>query len=300
MARNRIFRFLTWNVRGLNDNSKCTVVKSFIQHCNCCAVCFQETKLSAITTAKFHSFGGFHLQDFRSLNAEGTRGGLLTAWNPNLFYCLNESMGRFSLNVLLKRKVDGKLFTISNVYGPTTANLKMNFFLELRFISAASIGAWVVLVDFNVLLSVQDKNGPAVNINDILHFREVVHEIGLVDLPILNRSFTWSNGRGVPTLERLDRVFISNAWVLAFPRSTLHALPQPRSDHTPLVLSAYTFILYVKLFRFESYCLRHHAILEVVTKAWRSSLPKADPVKHSRENWSRSKQLFACGAQVFP
>uniref|UniRef100_A0A6V7QQE7 Reverse transcriptase domain-containing protein n=1 Tax=Ananas comosus var. bracteatus TaxID=296719 RepID=A0A6V7QQE7_ANACO len=112
----------------------------------------------------------------------------------------------------------------------------------------ASTRAWVVLGDFNVLLSVQDKNGPTVNINNILRFREVVQEMGLVDLPILNRSFTWSNGRGVPTLERLDRVFISNAWVLVFPR-------------------------------FESYWLRHQAVLEVVTQAWNSSVPEADPVK---------------------
>nr|CAD1842746.1 unnamed protein product [Ananas comosus var. bracteatus] len=244
-----------------------------------CVVCFQETKLSSISPAKFRSFGGFHLQDFRSLNAEGTRGSLLTTWNPTLFDCVHEWTGRFSLTVLLKRKVDGKLFTISNVYGPMAANLKINFFIELHSISASSTGAWVMLGDFNVLLSVQDKNRPTANINDILNFREVVQEIGLVDLPIVNKSFTRSNGRDVPTLERLDRVFISNAWVLAFPRSTLHALPWPRSDHTLLVLSAYTFILFVNLFKFESYWLRYPAVLDVVSTAWKSFLPDIDPVK---------------------
>nr|CAD1836439.1 unnamed protein product [Ananas comosus var. bracteatus] len=72
-----------------------------------------------------------------------------------------------------------------NVYGPTTAALRADFFHEIRAIADLSTGAWTVLGNFNVLLSVQDKNGPSVNVTDILNFREVVHELGLVDLPYL-------------------------------------------------------------------------------------------------------------------
>lgn len=179
---------------------------------------------------------------------------------------------------MLKRKVDRKSFTISSVYGPTAANLKADFFHELRSIGELFSGVWTVLGDFKVPLSVQDKNGPTASVTDILNFREVVHEIGLVDLPIQNKSFTWSNGRGVSTLERLDCTFISSAWLLVFPRSTLRALPRPRFDHTPLVLSAYTFIPHANQFRFESYWLRHPAVMDVVSMAWNSILPNSDPV----------------------
>lgn len=78
-----------------------------------------------------------------------------------------------------------------------------------------------MLGDFNVLLSILDKNGPTDNVIDILNSREVIYDMGLVDFPILNKSFTWSNGRGVSTLERLDYTFISNVWQLAFPQTTL-------------------------------------------------------------------------------
>ncbi|OAY78988.1 hypothetical protein ACMD2_15344 [Ananas comosus] len=122
------------------------------------------------------------------------------------------------------------------------AHLKADFFQELRSIKDFSTRVWTMLGDFNVLLSVEDKIGSTANVADILNFREVVHDLGLVDLPILNKSFTWTNGRGAPTLERLDRAFISSNWLLAFPRSTLRALPRPNSDHTPLVLSAYRYI----------------------------------------------------------
>nr|CAD1817044.1 unnamed protein product [Ananas comosus var. bracteatus] len=167
----------------------------------------------------------FHLRVFRTLDADGTRGGILTAWNSALFDCVHEWVGLFSLTVVLKRNVDGRSFTIYNIYGSTAANLKPTFFQELRSINVHSVGEWTVLGDFNVLLSANDKTGPTTSISDILKFREVVHELGLVDLPILNKSFTWTNGRCAPTLERLDRAFVSSDWLLAFPRSTLRALP---------------------------------------------------------------------------
>nr|CAD1837460.1 unnamed protein product [Ananas comosus var. bracteatus] len=178
--------------------------------------------------------------NIRPITTGRTRGVLLTAWNLSLFDCVQEWNGLFSLTVLLKRKVDGRSFMISNIYGPTAAHLKADFFQELRSIKDFSTRVWTMLGDFNVLLSVEDKNGSTANVADILNFRKVVHDLGLVDLPILNKSFTWTNGGGAPTLERLDRAFISSNWLLAFPHSTLRALPRPHSYHTPLVLSTYS------------------------------------------------------------
>lgn len=95
MTRNRIFYFLSWNVRGLNDPSKCTIVKNFIRNAKCCVVCLQEYKISPISSTKFHTICGFHLQDFRALDAARTNEGLLTAWNPFLFDCLQGWVGLF-------------------------------------------------------------------------------------------------------------------------------------------------------------------------------------------------------------
>ncbi len=100
--------------------------------------------------------------------------------------------------------MDGLLFTVSNIYGPNIALLRPTFFLELRSICSRAVGHWKVLGDFNVLLSSGDKNGPPSNVNELLNFRSVVADTGLIDLPLRNKSFTWSNGRRIPTLERLD------------------------------------------------------------------------------------------------
>nr|CAD1831265.1 unnamed protein product [Ananas comosus var. bracteatus] len=154
-----MYRFLTWNVRGLNNSGKCTVVKNFLRFSKCAAVCLQETKLSSTSQSKFFSFCGFHLRDFRTLDAAGTRGGLLTAWNPFLFDLLDMWTRSFSLNVVLKCKANGTVFMLSNIYGPTGGALRAEFFQEIRNISLQSQGRWALLGDFNVLLSLSDKNG---------------------------------------------------------------------------------------------------------------------------------------------
>lgn len=126
-----------------------------------------------------------------------------------MFVCIRHWCGSHTLTVLLQRKVDKQLFLIKNVYGPTGSISKVNFFQELRNIGRHPGSLWVALGDFNVLLSLNDKNGLPSNTSDILAFREVISDLGLIDLPIMNKSYTWSNGRRSPTLERLDRALIS-------------------------------------------------------------------------------------------
>nr|CAD1844395.1 unnamed protein product [Ananas comosus var. bracteatus] len=257
--KNRVFRFLSWNVRGLNDQAKCTTVRSLIRNSKCSVVCLQETKLASICFSKFRSICGGQFHDFRTLDACGTRGGLLTTWNTALFDSVHCWAGDFSLNVVLKRIVDGQLFSISNVYGPTHDDLKPVFFLELRSIRDRSCGLWAAIGDFNVLLSLEDKNGVPTHISDILNFREVINDIGLIDVPLQNRSYTWSNGRIIPTLERLDRALISPDW-------------------------------------FESFWLRIPSLGETITKAWNSIPQSSDAlsrfthklfcVQHALQDWN--------------
>ncbi len=206
-------------------------------------------------------------------------GGIITAWNPALYECDQDWVGDYSVNTVLKRRVDGTLFTISNIYGPTCATLRGAFFQELRAIWARAIGVWALVGDFNLLLFFRDKNGPPSSVLDILSFRSVVNDLGLLDLPIQNRSFTWSNGRANPTLERLDRVLISRDWLSLFPRSTLRALPRLRSDHTPLLLTAFSFLPASYLFRLEAFWLRHRGTCVVIRAAWDSPGCPAEPAR---------------------
>lgn len=77
------------------------------------------------------------------------------------------------------------------------------------------------LGDFNFYMSVEDRNKSRANINDIFIFNDIISFLGLLEIPLKGRRFTWSNMQQSPLLERLDWVFCSASWTLSFPNTTV-------------------------------------------------------------------------------
>jgi hypothetical protein len=61
-----------------------------------------------------------------------------------------------------------------------------------------------VLGDFNFIRKPPDRNKPGGDVNDMLLFNEAISNLGLVELSLKGRKFTWSNMQKEPLLERLD------------------------------------------------------------------------------------------------
>ena len=75
--------------------------------------------------------------------------------------------------------------------------------------------------------------------------------LGLIDLPILDRPFTWTNMQERLVMAKLDRILVSSDWE-RYQSSKLSALLKPTSDHVPLCLDAQDDSNFMrKLFRFE-------------------------------------------------
>ena len=52
---------------------------------------------------------------------------------------------------------------------------------------------WLFLGDFNFYHLLEDRNKPGGNVLDTLIFNDVIGHLGLVELPLKGRAFTWSN-----------------------------------------------------------------------------------------------------------
>uniref|UniRef100_A0A453K5D4 Uncharacterized protein n=1 Tax=Aegilops tauschii subsp. strangulata TaxID=200361 RepID=A0A453K5D4_AEGTS len=53
--------------------------------------------------------------------------------------------------------------------------------------------------------------------NDIFIFNEIIAHLGLLELPLKGRSYTWSNMQDNPLLEQLDWLFTSADWIFSYP-----------------------------------------------------------------------------------
>lgn len=72
--------------------------------------------------------------------------------------------------------------------------------------------------------------------NDIFIFNVVISSLGLLEIPLKGRRFTWSNMQQDPLLERLYWVFTSASWTLSFANTTVLPLTRNISDHVPCVV----------------------------------------------------------------
>jgi hypothetical protein len=138
---------------------------------------------------------------------------------------------------------------------------------------------WLLMGDFNLIRSPQDRNKAGGNINEMLLFNEAISNLGLVDIPLKGRKFTWSNMQNSPLLQRLDWFFSSVAWTTSFPNTMATPLAMTTSDHVPCVISIQTSIPKSTVFRFENSWLDMPDFLATVESSWTQSIHYADAAK---------------------
>jgi hypothetical protein len=83
------------------------------------------------------------------------------------------------------------------VYGPSIAEGKLNFINWLENIQMSEDLDWFLLGDFNLIRKPEDRNEPGGNLKMFL-FNKSIFKLGLVEIPLQGRKFTWSK---VQTLE---------------------------------------------------------------------------------------------------
>ena len=116
--------------------------------------------------------------------------------------------------------------------------------------------------------SLENRNLPGGNVNDIFLFNEIIGHLGLVELPIKGRQFTWSNMQSQPLLEQIDWFFTSSNWTSNYPNTTVGPLPKLVSDHTPCMISIETSVPKSKVFRFENFWISHPGFFDLVQSTW--------------------------------
>jgi len=183
-----------------------------------------------------------------------------------------------------------------SVYGPCNGIERDNFVSWLFNLHIPANANWLLLGDFNFIRSMDNRNMPGGDVNDMFLFNEIIGHLGLLELPIKGRSYTWSNMQRDPLLEQLDWFFTSPNWIVDFPNSMVLPLARPASDHLPCVVNIDTVIPKASLFRFESYWVDLPGFMECVKNSWSkpsrkcsSSAVLADKLKSLRYDLKKWK-----------
>jgi exonuclease III len=266
MSHKRLWKILNWNIRGINSENKWNALSSKIEEINCDIICIQETKREHFDGQYLKKFCHKKFNEFVFLPSVGASGGMIIIWNGTLFKGELLFQNKFSLSVQFSCKISEASWVFTNIYGPYTSERKNAFIDWFSNIDMPDDSDWLILGDFNFIRNPTDRNKQGGDINEMLAFNDSINKLGLIELPLKGRKFTWSNMQHDPLLERLDWFFTSASWTLNYPATLVYPLVKPISNHVPCVVSIETKIPKAKKFRFENYWLSH-STFELVVEA---------------------------------
>lgn len=275
----RMWNVLCWNVRGLNAVKKWDSVKNKVLQANCEIICLQETKIQNLDLAFLRKIFPPCFDDFLYVPSVGASGGVLTAWNSQLFSGTLRIISGFGIGVEFSSKFDDSSWTLVNIYGPCTPEGKREFIDWLKHIEIPINEDWIFMGDFNLYRCPENRNRIGADINDMFLFNSTISHMGLSKITLQGKKYTQSNMQQPPLLEKLDWVFTNNNWTLSFPEIACKVLTMEVSDHSPLVIIVSTSIPRANIFRFESHWLLRHDFQEIMTANWHCSDSVTDEAK---------------------
>ncbi|RVW28239.1 hypothetical protein CK203_083670 [Vitis vinifera] len=129
-------------------------------------------------------------------------------WDRRSFKCSEKVLGSFSVTVKLNSDEEGFLW-LTSVYGLDKAVWRKDFWMELQDLHGLTFPRWCVGGDFNVIRRISEKMGDSKLTVNMRCFDEFIRESGLLDPPLRNAAFTWSNMQVDPICKRFE-----NMWLL--------------------------------------------------------------------------------------
>lgn len=90
----------------------------------------------------------------------------------------------------------------------------------------------LIASDFNATLGSHERALSSETIKDI-SFESFIFDNGLIDLPLSESKFTWSN---VTHYSCIDRFLLNDAWLSMCHSPSKSSLPRGLSNHTPITL----------------------------------------------------------------
>ena len=268
-------KILCWNVRGLNSSARQDVVRCLVDSVKADVICIQETKMPDATRWMVLRVLGSDFGNFVFSPSNGASGGILVAWRSHIT-SIGSRIDDHCVSVNFRLE-DGASWWLSCVYAPQGNAEKTLFLQELTSSRAHCPGPWLVVGDFNMILNSDDKNNSNLDRAMMGRFRRWKDDLALIEIPLVGRKYTWSNGHDNPTLVHLDRMFCSADWEDLFPGCLLQSAASHDSDHCPLLLGLQDVNRAKGRFFFQAFWVKLEGFHDTVALAWSSVAPGPCP-----------------------
>jgi len=257
-----------------------TYVKEFLLSRKADFVGLQETMKKNYTDKFFRQIDPGREFEWHWIRSVGKSSGVLCGVRMERFEVKKVVVGEYTLVAHVYDKKIKKELTIATVYGPTHEDKKEAFITELSQLCSSQNQPLLIGGDFNIMRFSDDKNKSFLGNKFTDLFNWVINTHGMRDVDLNGGKYTWSNNQVDPTLERLDRVLMSDKWEKEFPLTNLRKAPREMSDHNPLMLGTDWGVKNEsRPFCFETAWIRHHEFLPKVRTIWEEQVTARNAVE---------------------
>lgn len=174
------------------------------------------------------------------------------------------------------------------VYGPTKRRERNIFMSAISNLKNTCFPNQLIGGDFNVVRWESKTSVHNLAKHNMKKFNSIINQIGLIEPPITNDRFTWSNLRTQTILSRLDHFLCTTQWEDRFSTHFSRTLERVTSDHFHLVLEDSHLNQVPTPFHFNNINLELHSINKNV-KGWQDSTSQVGFLGYSFNR--RLKQL---------
>lgn len=268
-------KILSWNVRGTGHPDKRRGIKSLVCKINLDLLIIQELKKSKVDRNFIGSIWSSRFKEWVILPSVGSAGGIAIIWDARRVSVVDSLIGNFSVSIKIE---NGDLsWWMSGIYGPNRSNGREDFWDELAGLGAICGPRWCLGGDFNVVRFAREKNKPVRARRSMRMFNEIISELSLIDPPLANGDYTWSNFRDNPTCSRIDRFLFTAEWRGMFSYGLQEAQLRGVSDHFPLTFSTEPAKWGPGPFRLDNDWLEHPDFKALVVSSWEEPAPVGWP-----------------------
>ena len=191
-------------------------------------------------------------------------GGVLETWDRRTVEKIDEVMGQFYVSCKFKNIEDQFEWAFTSIYGPNSNLDQRLLWEELVGIRSWWSVPWCFGGDSNVVRFPSKCFGSGPFSSTMIDFSDFISEQGLVDLPLEEGTFTWSNSREVVSRSRLDKFLLSSDWEEHFLNIRQRRLQRLLSDHFPILVEGGNFQRDSRPFRFENMWLKADGFVDRV------------------------------------
>ncbi|GLU23527.1 hypothetical protein SLE2022_395250 [Rubroshorea leprosula] len=266
-------KIVSWNSKGVKHGPFKRECRELIKmHCPD-VICFLETKADLASDAlKFLRRFGFDKD--HQVPSQGMASGFWLFWRSSLVSL--EVLHNSSQFIHCSISQQQANYLVTFVYVQPHVAMEDLFWSELGILAQNIEESWVVMGDFNDILTIDEASPRAMRgFVRAQRFRDRIGSCGLHSIEPLGCKFTWirkQNGR-VFLRERLDRPLFNFMALKSLPNAKVINLPRLYSDHHPILLcfdAPYTAGKLTKPVHFKVAWLTHETFSTVFIEAWMS------------------------------